>query len=372
MRTRKLLFFVFMGLASLLVQGCSDSDENEGDKNGDTLISSFAFENQSIVAQQPVMQENGTDIYFYVSPEATAVDLKSLTPTIQLAAGATVVPASGVAQDFSNGSVVYTVTAEDGITKVEYNISYFKCQLHDFEEWQSTGAGKANREDVVGWASSNLGIATLKALGMYTGDWTHYPSDEAKSGKRAAVMQTIKTEGDRIQGFGAPLITSGSLYTGTFKLDAKQPLNSTKFGVVFEGQPIRLKGWFMYTPGPDFYFVKEKGTNMKTTKWEIDPARKDEYSIMAVLYEIETDEETLTGLTIANSEKIIARAHQTGGVQEAWTAFDLKMELLPGKSYDSEKKYKFAIVCSSSKNGDAYEGAPESALALDDVEVLYR
>jgi hypothetical protein len=43
--------------------------------------------------------------------------LSSLAPTIEVSAGATVTPESGVAQDFSSGKeVVYTVTAEDGVT----------------------------------------------------------------------------------------------------------------------------------------------------------------------------------------------------------------------------------------------------------------
>lgn len=45
-------------------------------------------------------------------------DLTSLSPEITISAGATVTPASGTAQDFTN-PVTYTVTAEDG-TSVDY------------------------------------------------------------------------------------------------------------------------------------------------------------------------------------------------------------------------------------------------------------
>ncbi len=44
-------------------------------------------------------------------------DIKNLTPTIEVSAGATVEPASGQAVDFSSGVVIYTVTAQDLSTK---------------------------------------------------------------------------------------------------------------------------------------------------------------------------------------------------------------------------------------------------------------
>jgi len=49
-------------------------------------------------------------------------DLTNLVPTITISAGATISPASGVAQDFTN-SVVYTVTAEDGINVKNWTVS---------------------------------------------------------------------------------------------------------------------------------------------------------------------------------------------------------------------------------------------------------
>ena len=47
--------------------------------------------------------------------------LHNMAPTITVSPGATVNPASGVAQDFSEGNVVvYVVTAEDGVTTRTY------------------------------------------------------------------------------------------------------------------------------------------------------------------------------------------------------------------------------------------------------------
>ena len=83
-------------------------------KSSDALITSFVFENNPIVAEQPVINEDNT-ITFKVKASATADDLKALVPTITYSHKATIAPESGVAQDFSdNKKVIYTVTSEDG------------------------------------------------------------------------------------------------------------------------------------------------------------------------------------------------------------------------------------------------------------------
>ncbi|HOD35390.1 MAG TPA: beta-propeller fold lactonase family protein [Syntrophales bacterium] len=51
------------------------------------------------------------------------MSLTALTPTIAVSPGASVVPASGVVQDFSGGPVTYTVTAQDGTTTKDYTMT---------------------------------------------------------------------------------------------------------------------------------------------------------------------------------------------------------------------------------------------------------
>lgn len=53
---------------------------------------------------------------------AYTADITNLTPTLTLSAGATVIPLSGVARDFTN-PVPYTVTAEDGVTYQEWTVT---------------------------------------------------------------------------------------------------------------------------------------------------------------------------------------------------------------------------------------------------------
>lgn len=85
-------------------------------------IVSFTFdtsvEANSIVSSQPVI--NGDSITFSVSSDSVSERLSALAPTITVSENATVSPASGSAVDFSQGTVTFTVTAQDGVTTRAY------------------------------------------------------------------------------------------------------------------------------------------------------------------------------------------------------------------------------------------------------------
>ena len=85
-------------------------------------IVSFTFdtsvEANSIVTSVPVI--NGDSITFSVSSDSVSERLSALVPTITVSENATVSPASGSAVDFSQGSVTFTVTAQDGVTTRAY------------------------------------------------------------------------------------------------------------------------------------------------------------------------------------------------------------------------------------------------------------
>ncbi|MCB9296752.1 MAG: DUF4960 domain-containing protein [Lewinellaceae bacterium] len=65
-----------------------------------------------------ILEENQT-IILLLPP---SYDLSNITPTIEVPAGQSVSPASGVPQDFSGGPVSYTVTNTEGLTKA-YEVS---------------------------------------------------------------------------------------------------------------------------------------------------------------------------------------------------------------------------------------------------------
>ena len=85
-------------------------------------IVSFTFDTSvdanSIVTSQPVI--NGDSITFSVNSDSVSERLSALVPTITVSENATVSPASGSAVDFSQGTVTFTVTAQDGVTTRAY------------------------------------------------------------------------------------------------------------------------------------------------------------------------------------------------------------------------------------------------------------
>ena len=113
----------------------------KGDESSEAKILSFVFDKEvaavdSLDVGHVVINEESKTITFMVADTAKAEYLPALVPTIEVSEKATVTPASGVAQDFSNGkTVTYTVTAENGTT-VEYVASISgNASFYDFESW---------------------------------------------------------------------------------------------------------------------------------------------------------------------------------------------------------------------------------------------
>ena len=73
----------------------------------------------------------------------------------------------------------------------------------------------------------------------------------------------------------------------------------------------------------------------------------------------------------AGSNKIVAIASVDGKEQAEYTDFSVDFKFKDGKNFDPAKKYKLAVVCSSSKDGDKFSGAPGSVLYVDDLEVTF-
>ncbi len=111
----KLNTYVFFGLLLVLFSTCGDDDDGAVilPVSGEKAITEFVVESVT-----GTIDEAAKTITLVV-PNGT--DLTSLSPAITISAFATVNPASGADQDFTN-PVVYTVTAEDG-TSVGYTVT---------------------------------------------------------------------------------------------------------------------------------------------------------------------------------------------------------------------------------------------------------
>ena len=101
--------------------------------------------------------------------------------------------------------------------------------------------------------------------------------------------------------------------------------------------------------------------------------KTDAPAINAVLYEVTNfSTDYLDGTNLLTSDKIVAIASVAdAGTQAQYTSFNVTFEWKDGKSWDASKKYKLAIVCSSSKDGDKFSGAPGSVLFVDELSISF-
>lgn len=337
--------------------------------SSEAQITSFSFdtsvEANAAVLTQPVIDEANHIITFTVEE---GLDITALVPTVEVSEGATVTPASGEAVNFENGSVSFTVVAEDGTTRVTYTVSCNMASFiqYDFETW---GVPEdAMYPDVVnptGWATCNDAVALIKNLGSlggitYTGEYPVRQTTDAHSGSTAAMLESVDTQGGNIFGQTIPKVTAGSMFLGTFNAMAamSDPMATTQFGVLYDKKPVKVSGYYKYTPGTEFY----------NAAGELQADKKDACSINAVLFEVENDDDYLNGETIYTSDKIVAMAQfSTEETISEYTPFELNLEYL--KDYDPAKKYKFALIFSASKDGATYDAAVGSTLYIDDVVI---
>lgn len=353
-------------------------DRLKGTESSEAKITKFIFDENvaqvnSVVVQQPVINEETKTITFMVSDTAKAEHLVSLVPTIEISEKATLTPGSGVAQDFSNSKTVkYTVEAEDG-TSVVYTASvkglgdfYFGFEDWTVDESQSV---PENQYPIAegGWASCNQAVLLIKAFGpmakpdpiTYTGGWPISSTDDAYAGSYAVQLESIDTQGsDDMFGQKVPKVTAGSIFLGNFNAFAamSDPMATTEFGVAYDKKPLKVTGYYKYTPGTEFY-----NSNRELVEGKI-----DECSMSAVLFEINDDNEYLKGDNIYTSDKIVAKAmFRSSETVTEYTPFELNLEYV--KEYDPTKKYKFTVILSASADGAAYNAAVGSKLIVDDV-----
>lgn len=345
-----------------------------GSESAEAKITSFIIEND-LITEQPVINEEKGTISFKVNDQITNEELKRLVPTFTVSDKAIASPASGVSQDFSdNKTVTYTVVAENGTFKT-YTVSVAGKQaklVFSFEEWKTVaGTFLTNEyytplpEDIL--ATSAPGAAFLKLFQIK--DLPVFQTDEKKEGESAIKLVTMDTSAKAST--LVPAITAGSVFTGKFDLDVSDRIGSTKFGIDYDKRPIRFEGWYKYAPGKKFI------DGSKATKPEevVEmPDMTDECAVQAVLYEAvdaNGKEVILTGHDINSSAYRVAIAALADGTAKTeYTYFNIPFVYMAGKEYNVEKKYKLAIVCSSSKEGDFFKGAGGSTLILDELEII--
>lgn len=324
-----------------------------------------------------------TVINFYTRSRINPQDLSQVRVTFDLTPGATITPANGSVQDFSQGGVVYTVVSEDKQWSRRYKVRFVPRAVlnpdFDFENveleqprerfyiWFAYDQNQ-KRQDL--WATGNSGFA----LSRSSAKPHEYPSvmlEQGVSGK-GVKLETCST-GQFGESVKMP-IAAGNLFLGSFDVQKAlfDPMKATRFGVPVNRKPVRFTGYYKFQPGEVFKDRYDQAV----------PGRVDAPDAYAVLYK-NTDENglpvTLYGDDVLTHKNIVAIARvpefKVTGVADtcAWEHFDLPLEYKQELDMVrlSNLGYNLAVVFTSSIEGATFCGAEGSTLLIDESAIIY-
>ena len=228
--------------------------------------------------------------------------------------GATIEPANGSMQDFTEGPITYTVTSEDGQWKRTYKVAFSEPVLSkskfSFENVDTLKGGlfkenyyhvfydfDQNGEKQMFWATGNAGFALSQLDNSGPDQFPSYRADNGFNGK-CACLQTLST-GVFGQAMHKP-IAAGNLFLGKFIVEyaASESLKATAFGLPWDKEPVRVTGYYKYKPGKEVINYME----------EVIPDRTDEASAYAVFYrnlDEKGEKYTLDGEAVSELDKLM-------------------------------------------------------------------
>ena len=312
---------------------------------------------------------------------------KQVAVHFDLTPGATISPENGSVQDFSDGDVIYTVTAEDGRTTRVYRVGFREVsqavtnRTNSFENYEEVRYGSSeifyhrffeldkdgNKLSNI-WASGNEGFCLSMISRVLSGQGAtpeEFPTVSDPNGHtgRCVKLQTLST-GDMGKTTKRP-IAAGNLFMGKFNITyaATNALPATEMGVPFNREPLMVTGYYKYKRGTDFTGADSK----------VIPGRQDEADIYAVLYRNKDDNGNavmLNGGDVLTSPYIVRKARVASLPEtDEWSPFDMFFEgdTPIDKVLLENLGYNLALVFSSSKSGATFEGAVGSTLYIDDV-----
>lgn len=317
--------------------------------------------NHPLVTNQPALSYSSSSGYIlvYVADTLNLTDSTEIfiRPEFELSKGATISYPDSL-MNFAGKEVVYTVWAEDSIHRTKYTVGLVQSMVrkYEFNIWKNINGWEEPQE---GWATNNGQMKAIIDRGDYSGNYPVVRTKGKNIGEWAAQMETVMTgEGENRQ------IFAGSFFQGSFDLNMQAPLYGPEYGILFSGRPTAVKGYYKYTPSGDVYVGN--ALLQDTMKFN------DTCRIQAILYEVVNPDDLLDSLNYMNDPKIVAVAEmerQAGVYQPVFTDFTLPFQFL--KSYNVNRRYKLAVICSSSRDADKKRGAPGSRLTVGGIEVMY-
>lgn len=304
--------------------------------------------------------------------------LPAMAVHFKLTPGATVIPADGSTQDFSKGPIIYTVTSEDGKWKRTYEVDFREgvqpTNRYDFDEYEMSANNKYfvwfykddNGTKNYIWASGNEGFMIAKPNAPAE-DYPTVPDDNGVDGK--CIRLITRSTGTWGKTFKKP-IAAGNFFLGAFdpSYALTNTLMCTKMGIPYTQEPVKITGYYKYTPGPVF---TDKNFNEVTD-------RIDQPSLYSVLYynhDEAGNEIMLHGDDVLSSPYIVRKAEVLSApATDQWQKFEMTFQGTTPIDVQllADRGYNLALVFSSSKTGDTFEGAVGSTLYIDKVEITFK
>ncbi|MFN8254865.1 MAG: PCMD domain-containing protein [Bacteroidales bacterium] len=197
----------------------------------------------------------------------------------------------------------------------------------DFEEWveMPTSGGNVQYLKPYGdiWATSNEASMVFVSKPSVT------RTTDAYNGTYAAKIETVQLGTSK---------GSGTIFTGVFKIDVINPLNSTKFGIPFTDKPISFRGFYKFIP------VANDSFDIETylTKWDNVNKRRD----------------TIAAAVISREQSMVAVSD--------YTEFNLFYNY-----YSQETPDSLTIIMASSADGANFNAAVGTVLIVDAISLEY-
>lgn len=374
MNYKPLLYALLIGSTAV---SCirKEAPNAEADITGCTLPGNVLIQDTIDVDVSYDKSLNAYPIYIQVKK---GTDCSQLAPVFTLTPGATIEPESGSTQDFSS-PVRYTVTSEDGQWHRTYSISIEEEKVQEipttfhFEDTRIENGYyvfyETSENQELTWASGNGGFR----LAINNADASEYPTTVEEAGYSGKCAKLVtRTTGSLGAMVGMP-IAAGNLFIGKFNLSnaLSNPLKATQLGTTFYHKPLKIKGYYKYTPGDKFY-ANGSYTN-----------QVDKFDIYAIFYENKDEngesvmlDGTLPVLNYENSNLVALAQFNDTQVYNSWQSFEISFDYDRfQKTVDTDRlnagEYNISIVISSSKDGATFEGAPGSTLWIDELNIIY-
>ncbi len=336
---------------------------------------------------QTVMSDNN-DIIFNVRREPDA-DLAGMEPQLVLTSGASVKSVAKSSGEAA-GSVRwnYVIGSQDGQWSRTYNVSVVPTArtvqdtiCYDFEKFELDSREKKYYvwHDELGdgtwgnnWATGNAGFR----LSMGNAKADQYPSVPLADGYDGYGIQLTTLSTGAFGVMANMRMAAGNFFLGRFDVASAltDAMKATCIGIPFDRKPLKLQGYYKYTPGEVYQDKNGKPVEGKT----------DAGDIYAVFYRNEETVQTDDGKTEQRSVVLHGEDTKTNRnimaiaqmpyvkPTDEWTAFEITFDYTSEIDLETlaSRGYNLAIVFSSSVDGNHFQGAIGSRLCIDKVRVV--